>query len=146
MRGQLITAPDVELWACTYLRARIRDVDGLKVSNRVPDSYDGSYPLIVVNDDGSGTSENRLVFRRSLGVTVYGWSQDNLKPCRDLAARTLALLTFQPDIIEDSPITAVVDDEVRGPYRIVYSGHAAAYYLTVGYKTVGIVENIYKTL
>lgn len=139
--SQMVLPPDLELWATRYLRARLPDVPGLRVSNRVPGDYDGSYPLVVVRDDG-GSTEDRLVFVRGLGVTVRGWTDTNLKPCRDLAARVLGLLTLMPDVTRDSPVAAVDDGQTNGPYRVANDGPWAAYYLTVGYRTVGSIKNI----
>lgn len=139
--SQMILPPDLELWACQYLRARLTDVTGLVVSNRVPGEYDGSYPLIVVRDDG-GSVEERLIYIRGLGVTVRGWSATALKPCRDLAARVLGLLTLMPDVTRDSPVAAVDDSQVNGPYRIIGDGTWAAYYMTVGYRLVGEIQDV----
>lgn len=147
--SQLVSPPDIELWACRYLRRKLHVPNtpddappAMLVSNRVPPDYDGSYPLITVRDDG-GSGENRLVFVRNIGVTVRGWDRDDVQPCRDLAAKVLAFLTLMPDVTEGgSPVASVDDDSVNGPYRISDDLPSAAYYLTVGYHTVGNVVNV----
>jgi hypothetical protein len=130
-----VIPPDMELWLCDYLRARLPDVT---VSNREPDDYLGSRPLIVVRDDG-GIQSNRVMFDRSIGVTVCGWSVSNPKPCADLARRVYGLLTADPDIItaDGSPIAAITGDGCNAPIPTTGDMSYARYYLTIEYCVCG---------
>lgn len=47
-----VIPPDLELFLTGWLRSNITDIPGLQVGNRIPDGYGGSYPLVVVRDDG----------------------------------------------------------------------------------------------
>jgi len=103
-----VLPPDLELWLCAYLRARLKSsFPMVVVSNREPDDYDGSRPLVVVRDDG-GSQSNRVLFDRSVGVTVRYGSRSAPKPCRDLAARIYGMLT-DPAIcsLDGSPIAGI---------------------------------------
>lgn len=135
-----VMPPDLELWACDWIRDHIRDVPGLTVGNRIPDAYDGSHPLVSVRDDGGGQSE-RILFDRSLGVNVLGWTRSDNGPCKDLARRIYALLTDPDDITRPvgSPIVAVVEDGCNGPYPVTDDLDVAHYYLTVEYSAVGAI-------
>ena len=114
-----VIPPDLELFLTGWLRSNITDVAGLQVGNRIPDDYDGSYPLVVVRDDGGTQSADRVTFDRSIGVNVLGWTRNDTKPCRDLAARVYGVLTGEPGILigfaEGSRICAVVSDGCNGP-------------------------------
>lgn len=137
----MITPPELETWLCEWLRSRITDVPGLQTDVREPDDYDGSYPLIVVRDDG-GAQSNRILFDRSVGVTVRGWTRGNPKPCDALARRVYAHLTADPDILQGhadgSPILAIVEDGCNGPYPVTEDADIARYYMTVEYVASGI--------
>ena len=52
---------------------------GLKVSNREPNDYDGSYPLITVRDDG-GSQSDQIIFDRQMGVNVRVGTRSRPKP------------------------------------------------------------------
>ena len=136
-----VIPPDMELWACTYLRGHLKDVAGLKVSNREPDGYDGSYPIIIVRDDG-GSQSDRIVFDRQLGVNVRMGPRSRPKPCRDLAARVYGLLT-DPDITlqADCPVAAITWDGCNGPYPVSEDSDIARYYLIAEYSAVGTIQN-----
>ena len=41
-----VIPPDLELFLTGWLRSNITDVAGLQVGNRIPDDYDGTYPLV----------------------------------------------------------------------------------------------------
>ena len=136
----MVTPPDIELWLCEYLRSNIKDVAGLQVGNREPEDYRGERPLIVVRDDGGGQS-NRIIFDRSVGVTIRGWTRSNSKPCADLARRVYALLTADPEILqgfaEGSPILAIDEFGCNGPYPVTEDADIARYYMTVEYVAAG---------
>ena len=114
-----VIPPDLELFLTGWLRSNITDIPGLQVGNRIPDDYDGSYPLVVVRDDGGTQSADRVTFDRAIGVNVLGWTRNDTKPCRDLAARVYGVLTSEPGILigfaEGSRICAVVSDGCNGP-------------------------------
>jgi len=140
-----VVPPDLELFLTGWLRSNITDVDGLQVGHRTPDGYDGSYPLIVVRDDGGAQSADRVVFDRSVGVNVCGWTRNNPKDCRDLAARVYGLLTCEPDILvgfaEGSSVCAVVPDGCNGPYPVTEDASYCSYYMTVEYSAAGIRQS-----
>lgn len=138
---QLVSPPDLELWACRYLAGKLKGVSDLTVTNRVPDRYDGTRPLIAVRDDG-GTQAEGAMFERRLGVTVCYGNSRQTKRCRDLAARVYALLTWPGLIhVDGSPIAAIVFDECNGPYRIITSMDVSRQYLIVDYRVDGDIEN-----
>lgn len=136
----LVLPPDLELWLCGYLRGRLSDVPDLRVSNKEPPMYDGSHPLVVVRDDGGAQSE-RILFDRSMGVTVRGWTRQNDKPCKDLARRVYALLTDDPGILsnhaENSPILAIDESGCNGPYPVTEDADVCRFYMTVEYTAQG---------
>lgn len=107
------------------------------VSNREPDDYDGSRPLVVVRDDG-GSQSNRVLFDRSVGVTVRYGTRSAPKPCRDLAARIYGLLT-DPDIcsLDGSPIAGIDEDECNGPFPVAEDANIARYYMALEFSTIG---------
>lgn len=137
-----VIPPDLELFLTGWLRSNITDIPGLQVGNRIPDGYDGSYPLVVVRDDGGTQSANRVTFDRSIGVNVLGWTRNDTKPCRDLAARVYGVLTGEPGILigfaEGSRICAVVPDGCNGPYPVGEDTAWCHYYMTAEYSTAGI--------
>lgn len=135
-----VIPPDIALWCCRRLRGEFAPlVPGLQVDIRLPDSYRGEYPLIVVRDDG-GTQSARILFDRSIGVTVYRGHIDNPYPCRQLAELVYGSLT-DPDIPHepDSPIAAIDDGGCNGPYPVSGDFDAAIHYMTVSYATVGTI-------
>ena len=134
----VVLPPDLEMWLCSYLRGQLKaSFPTIRVSNREPDDYSGSYPLVIVRDDG-GSQSNRVLFDRSVGVTVRYGSRTTPKPCRDLAARIYGLLT-DPDIcsLDGSPIAAVEEDGCNGPYFVGEDANIARCYLTLEFSTIG---------
>lgn len=138
----LVLPPDLEMWLCDYLRTKLEPSFGtIRVSNREPADYSGSYPLVVVRDDG-GSQSNRVLFDRSVGVTVRYGSRAAPKACRDLAARIYSLLT-DPEIcrIDGSPVAGIDEDGCNGPYAVAEDANIARYYTVFEFSAVGVVEN-----
>lgn len=131
-----ITPPDVSLWLCDHLRRQLTEPKGLQVGIRVPDEYKGTHPLIVIRDDGGSQSE-RLIFDRSLGITVYMGTANDPKPCRDLAALVYSILTDEQLAHEEgSPIAGIVEDGCNGVYAVNGDQPTCMYYMTVEYTAV----------
>lgn len=136
----VVLPPDMEAWLCGYLRNRLPDVAGLQAGNKRPQDYRGSYPLIVVRDDG-GSQSDRIMFDRSIGVTVTGWTRSNDRPCKDLARRVYGLLTDDSiPFAAGSPVAAVVEQGCNGPYPVTDDLDVACYYLTVEYSAAGVLN------
>lgn len=135
---KLITPPDVELWLCDYLRRHLSAYPDLEAGNKQPPQYDGSWPLIVINDV-PGSKQDVINFDWSIGVTVTGWSRQDEKQCKDLANHVFALLTQTPEIAlaAGSPISAVIDAGTNPPSTITNDGDVAGYYATVEYVVQG---------
>ncbi|QAY32555.1 hypothetical protein ESN35_03265 [Bifidobacterium pullorum subsp. gallinarum] len=136
----ILTQPDCELWTCDYLRAHIRDVPDLQVDNRTPDDYDGSCPLIVVNDI-PGPLIHNIGWDWTLGVTVRGWTKQNSKPCKDLARRVHALLTADPDIALTDGSPFCVPSSSSGPTPVGGDPLTCRYYMTIDYVVRGTIES-----
>lgn len=134
----VVLPPDLEAWLCDYLRGQLESsLSTILVSNREPDDFDGSYPLVVVRDDG-GSQSNRVLFDRSIGVTVRYGSRTLPGDCRDLAARIYGLLT-DPAICEldGSPIASIEEDGCNGPYFVAEDANIARCYLTLEFSAIG---------
>lgn len=134
----VVLPPDLEAWLCDYLRDKLEpSYSTILVHVREPDDYNGSYPLVVVRDDG-GSQSNRVLFDRSIGITVRYSSRSAPGPCRDLAARIYGLLT-DPEICEldGSPIAAVEEDGCNGPYFVAEDANIARCYLTLEFSAIG---------
>ena len=134
----VVLPPDLEAWLCDYLRGQLEPFySTILVSNRGPDDFDGSYPLVVVRDDGGGQS-NRVLFDRSIGVTVRYGPRAAPGDCRDLAARIYGLLT-DPSIcsLDGSPIAAIEEDGCNGPYFVAEDANVARCYLTLEFSAIG---------
>ena len=134
-----VLPPDLEAWLCAYLRGKLKPSYGkILVHIREPDDYDGSYPLVVVRDDG-GSQSNRVLFDRSIGITVRYGSRTLPGDCRDLAAKIYGLLT-DPEIcsLDGSPIAAVEEDGCNGPYFVAEDANFARCYQTVEFSAIGI--------
>ena len=137
----VVLPPDLEAWLCDYLRDQLEpSYSTILVSNREPDDSDGSYPLVVVRDDG-GSQSNRVLFDRSIGVTVRYGPRAAPGDCRDLAARIYGLLT-DPDIcqIGGSPIAGIEEDGCNGPYFVAEDANIARCYLTLEFSIIGEFE------
>lgn len=133
-----VLPPDLEAWLCAYLRSQLKPSHGtIHVSNREPDDYNGSYPLVVVRDDG-GSQSSRVLFDRSIGITVRYGSRSAPGPCRDLAARIYGLLT-DPEIcsLDSSPIAGIDEDGCNGPYFVAEDANIARCYLTLEFSAIG---------
>lgn len=134
----VVLPPDLEAWLCDYLRGQLEpSLSTILVSNREPDDFDGSYPLVVVRDDG-GSQSNRVLFDRSIGITVRYGSRTLPGDCRDLAARIYGLLT-DPAIcsLDGSPIAGIDEDGCNGPYFVAEDANIARCYLTVEFSAIG---------
>lgn len=135
-----VTAPDMELWLCTYLRSVLADegVDA-QVSNKEPASLKLPLlkPLVVIRDD-SGARLSAVTFDRSIGVSVLAGSKADDQEANDLARVVAAFLT-DPAIVEadGSPIAAIDFDGCNGPYAVTETLDVARRYLTVQYTVVG---------
>ena len=134
-----VLPPDLEAWLCAYLRGKLKPSYGkILVHIREPDDYDGSYPLVVVRDDG-GSQSNRVLFDRSIGITVRYGSRTLPGDCRDLAAKIYGLLTDSEICsLDGSPIAAVEEDGCNGPYFVAEDANIARCYLTVEFSAIGI--------
>lgn len=133
-----VLPPDLELWLCSYLRAQLKSsFPTIIVSNREPDDYDGSYPLVVVRDDG-GSQSNRVLFDRSIGITVRYGSRTLPGDCRDLAAKIYGMLT-DPAIcsLDGSPIAGIDEAGCNGPYFVAEDANIARCYLTLEFSAIG---------
>lgn len=133
-----VLPPDLETWLCAYLRGKLKPSFGkILVHIREPDDYDGSFPLVVVRDDG-GSQSNRVLFDRSIGITVRYGSRSTPGPCRDLAARIYGLLT-DPEIcsLDGSPIAGIDEDGCNGPYFVAEDANIARCYLTLEFSAIG---------
>ena len=133
-----VMPPDLELWLCPYLRSLLDDVDGVRVAARMPEDYDGAYPLVTIRDDGGGR-DDFLRYDRSVAVNVTGWTRSRDRPCKDLARRVMALMTDEPVLqtASGSPVLAVDFDSCNGPYAITDDPPYAHYYMTVGLIVAG---------
>lgn len=134
----VVLPPNLELWLCGYLRDQLKpSYSTILVSVREPDDYDGSRPLVVVRDDG-GSQSNRVLFDRSIGITVRYGSRKSPGPCRDLAANIYSLLT-NPSIaqLDGSPIAGIEGDGCNGPYFVAEDSNIARCYLTVEFTAIG---------
>lgn len=137
----VVLPPDLEAWLCDYLRDKLEpSYSTILVHVREPDDYNGSYPLVVVRDDG-GSQSNRVLFDRSIGVTVRYGSRTLPGDCRDLAARIYGLLT-DPEIcsLDGSPIAAIEEDGCNGPYFVAEDADIARSYLTVEFSAIGDIQ------
>ena len=133
-----VLPPDLEAWLCAYLRKQLKlSYDAIRVSNREPDDYNGSYPLVVVRDDG-GSQSNRVLFDRSIGITVRYGSRSAPGPCRDLAARIYGLLT-DPEIcsLDGSPFAGLVEDGCYGALFVGGVANIGSMYLTLEFSAIG---------
>ncbi len=135
-----VTAPDMELWLCAYLRSVLADegVDA-QVSNKEPDSLKLplSKPLVVIRDD-SGTRQSAVTFDRSIGVSILAGTRQDDKASNDLARRIAGILSDDEiAMVPGSPIAAVDWDGCNGPYAVTETLNVARRYLTVQYTVVG---------
>lgn len=119
--------PDVELWACTYLRealaARSETYPAVDyVGNRVPATR---LPLMVVCRRDGGNSDG-LRDRARLSVRVWGETEQNTT---DLARLVAALLWAAPDgapvlkVVQQSGPTPVADESGQPLRYLVFEIH-----------------------
>lgn len=91
MSGNPVVFPDVELWACDFLRAQLPDFGqaGVFVSNR----RENQAKAVWVRRDG-GPSLDQFRETARLGINVFAATE---KAVADLAAVVSAVLRFSPD-------------------------------------------------
>lgn len=135
-----VTAPDLELWLTTYLRAALA-AEGVaaQVSNKEPSDLKLplSKPLVVIRDD-SGPRLSQVTFDRSLGVSVLAGTRTNDKQAADVARLVMAIMTDEPIITAaGSPVAAIEWDGCNGPYPVTEELDVARRYGTVQYTIVG---------
>lgn len=133
-----VLPPDLEAFLTGYLRA----VLGVETDVKVPSGWDGTTTLVTVRDDG-GPMTGPTTFDRSVGVTVYAGSRQDVSESRALARRAFAALT-SPTIAweKGSPIAAVIEGGCNGPYQATDDHDAAVSYMTVEYSAVGEIEDV----
>lgn len=136
--AQSVLPPDLEDFLTGYLRAVLE----VETDNKVPYGWDGATTLITVRDDG-GPMTGPTTFDRSVGVTVYAGSRQDVSASKAIARRAFAALT-SPTIVweKGSPIAAVVEGGCNGPYQTTDDHDAAVSYMTVEYSAVGSIEDM----
>lgn len=139
--SQIVLPPDVSLWATQYLRHHLTDIPHLQVDTSEPPGYDATYPLVVVNDI-PGSCIARVTYDWTLAVTVRMGTRQDTKPCYELAARIMGLLTADPTVqlTAGSPVCEIVDDSTTGPSLVTEDHDTARYYLTVDYTVYGRIQ------
>lgn len=139
--SQIVLPPDVALWATQYLRSHLTDMPRLQIDVSEPPDWDGSTPLAVLTDI-PGSCASRVTWDWTLAVTVRMGTRQDTKPCRDLAARIMGLLTADPQVqtAAGSPICEIVDDSTTGPSLVTEDHDTARYYLTVDYTVYGHIQ------
>lgn len=135
-----VTAPDMELWLTTYLRAALAlEGETVQVSNKEPAqlSLPLAKPLVVIRDD-SGSRLSHVTFDRSVGVSVLAGTRMNDLAANSLARLVMAIMT-DDEIVHapGSPIAAVEWDGCNGPYPVAEGLDVARRYGTVQYTIVG---------
>lgn len=138
----VVSAPDMELWLCGWLRAQLKQRGhDVQVSNKEPASLKQPLkrPLVVIRDDG-GPRVSHVTFNRSFGVSVLAGTRQNDKPVNDLARLVAALLQCDEIYLtDDSPVASVEFSGCNGPYPVVEPGDVGRRYLTVEYTVAGQV-------
>ena len=136
--SQSVLPPDIEKFLTGYLRTFL----GVETDVKVPAGWDGATALVTVRDDG-GPMTGPTTFDRSVGVTVYAGSRQDVSESRALARRAFAALT-SPTIAweKGSPVAAVIHDGCNGPYQTTDDHDVAVSYMTVEYSAVGEIEDM----
>lgn len=130
----MITPPDVELWACGWLREHLADVDGIEIDVCEPPDYTGDHPLVIVNDI-PGSKLTPVTWDWTLAVTVRTGPRQDLQPAKRLAAHIMGLLTDDETLTVNTPICATGD--TTGPTFVTEDHDTARYYLTVDLTVAG---------
>lgn len=136
----IVTAPDLELWLCVYVRQLLKGAGhDVSVSNKEPKTLKLPLvkPLVVIRDD-SGPRTSQVSFDRSVGVSVLAGSRQDDQGANDLGRLVAGIL--QDDSIiaaEGSPIAAIEYGGCNGPYPVQEELDVARRYLTVEYAVVG---------
>lgn len=138
MMSQIVTPPDLELFLTRFIRERLH----VETDVKQPSDWRAVKPLVVIRDDGGPMAE-RLVFQRSLGVTVHAGARSDVATAGRLARGVFSLLSSD-DVVSaaGSPITAVLYDGFNGPYRVTEQQDSSTWYLTASYLAVGEVSEI----
>lgn len=136
--SQSVLPPDLEAFLTGYLRA----VLGVEVDNKVPSGWGGTTTLVTVRDD-SGPTTGPTTFDRSVGVTVYAGTRQDVGAASRVARRAFAALT-SPTIAweKGSPIATVIEGGCNGPYQATDDHDAAVSYMTVEYSAVGEIVDM----
>ncbi len=135
MMAQVVTPPDLELFLTRFIRERM----GVETDVRQPSDWRAIKPLVVIRDDGGPMAE-RLVFQRTLGVTVHAGVRADVVAAGRLARRVFSLLSSDAVVSAgDSPISSVLYDGFNGPYRVTEQHDCSTWYFTASYLAVGEV-------
>jgi hypothetical protein len=105
----VVAAPDIELWACDWLRAALEArteeyATGVFVATKVPDPRRDR--MVTVRRDG-GPRQSLVLSAPRLGVNVWATTEQDVT---DLSRLVAALLWSAPD---GQPVCRV--DELSGP-------------------------------
>lgn len=137
----MMLPPDMEMWACKYLRDTLRtrgyDVEVARTESAELESSTLTRPLIIVRDD-SGSQRSLVSYDRSLGVSVLGGTRQDSADTSALARTVMAIMSA--DAIADapdSPVAAVQRDGCRGPYSVSEKQDLTRMYMTIEYTVIG---------
>lgn len=129
--------PDIELWATGYLRDHLVKIPHLQVDIRTPEDYTGSYPLIVVRNDG-GSKDEFTRYTYDLTVNVYSGNRSNPAACQKLANKTFTLLTDIDQLLNspDSPVLSVDIDNCTIPHVVPHDESYCHYTFVISLRVV----------